>query len=153
MVRREDNNNNNIVSYFGVQIPISHFTLHMDYYPPMLNYIIVSKDVALEPEPSISRDERLAFIGRLLQRLNRRFIFINDFVVDFTAEQNMFATKLEIDLSKDKIISSTFIEKKRYNCIFYEHVCNLIDVGNCCYYMDYTVDRICKNMKKLQNLK
>lgn len=156
MVRLLQLRDDNIVSYYGVHIPISHFTLTMDYYPPALPFIVISKEIYQRPKQDpMTIKPRLSFICHLLQRLGRHFIIEGDHVIDITPHKNIFANNLEIDSARHVIASTRYIDKKQYRYIPKEHIWPQIDKlpppTSPRYYED-VVMRIVRNTIKLQAL-
>ena len=104
-----------MISCIGVHLPISHFTHQMEYYPPALPYIIIDKRPKKKrPQSSMTIEQKRSFITQLLQKLDRKFFFIDDFVVDITPHRNIFASPLQIYPSKNQIISLQYINEKEY---------------------------------------
>lgn len=139
MVRRE-------TECIGVPIPISHFTREMEYYPPALPFIVIDQKYRFPnlPQFPMSIEQSRTFIIKLLQKLNRRFFFLNDYVIDVTPERNVFAIPIKID--EEKIISLGYTNEEEYVLVPRTTVDKLLKShDNDC------VKRICDNTNKMIN--
>ena len=150
MVRRE-------FSCTGVHLPITHFTDQMEYYPAALPYIIIDKNINFPKRPRIPMtvDQRRSFISRIMKKLDRTFFFVNDYVVDVTPKENIFASRLNIDATDGTITSLEYTREKEYLIVPRANIVNLInrddsnnddDNGKDC------VDRICANTAMIQKI-
>lgn len=128
----------------------------MEYYPAALSYIIIDKEINLPKKRRfrLTVEQRRSFITRILEKLNRTFFFVDDYVVDITADQNNFANQLKIDPANGNIISMEYTNEKEYLVVPKSIVVDLIktnpnddDNAN----IEDSVNRICANTKNLSS--
>ena len=85
-----------------------------------------------------------------MQRLNRTFFFIDDYLIDITTHENIFA--LDINISQQKIVSLAYIKEKiQHRCLMKPSIEKYIETWKSNDSYEANLIRICTNTEKIKN--